>query len=183
MMLTEDPFVIMAPEVGVDEFARLQQRVMTSSAADAPSAQLPPVHAPAVARLHGFDQDDRPVLSALSVSPGELVTSRTTVSLKRAMIGHQVLVVFENGDVRLPIITGVLQKVEPDGHHGVREPGMSVVADGDCCEIQAEREIVLRCGEASITLTRSGKVIIEGHYILSRSRGYNKIKGAAIDIN
>jgi hypothetical protein len=49
--------------------------------------------------------------------------------------------------------------------------------------IEAEREIILKCGEASITLTRAGKVIIRGNYILSRSTGYNKIKGAAIDIN
>jgi len=42
---------------------------------------------------------------------------------------------------------------------------------------------VLRCGDASITLTRAGKVVIQGNYILSRSSGYNKIKGAAIDIN
>ena len=49
--------------------------------------------------------------------------------------------------------------------------------------IEADREVVLRCGDASITLTRAGKVIIKGSYILSRSSGYNKIKGAAIDLN
>jgi hypothetical protein len=49
--------------------------------------------------------------------------------------------------------------------------------------LTAEREMVLRCGEASITLTRAGKVIIKGAYIVSRSTGYNKIKGAAVDIN
>ena len=49
--------------------------------------------------------------------------------------------------------------------------------------LTAEREIVLKCGEASITLTRAGKVLIKGTYVLSRSSGYNKIKGAAVDIN
>jgi hypothetical protein len=63
-----------------------------------------------------------------------------------------------------------------------RQP-VAVQADGDRYEISAEREIVLRCGDSSITLTRAGKVIIKGNYILSRSTGYNKIKGAAIDIN
>jgi hypothetical protein len=43
--------------------------------------------------------------------------------------------------------------------------------------------VVLRCGDASITLTQAGKVIIRGNYIVSRSSGYNKIKGAAVDIN
>ena len=49
--------------------------------------------------------------------------------------------------------------------------------------MDAEREIVLRCGDSSITLTRAGKVIIKGKYILNRSSGYNKIKGAAVEIN
>jgi hypothetical protein len=63
------------------------------------------------------------------------------------------------------------------------EPGVAISVDGERHLIEAEREIVLRCGDASITLTRAGKVIIKGNYILSRSSGYNKIKGAAIDIN
>ena len=60
---------------------------------------------------------------------------------------------------------------------------VSVQADDDRFVLSAEREIVLRCGDASITLTRAGKVLIKGTYILSRSSGYNKIKGAAVDIN
>ena len=37
--------------------------------------------------------------------------------------------------------------------------------------------------EPDITLTRSGKIIIKGSYIVSHSTGCNKIKGAAVDIN
>ena len=47
----------------------------------------------------------------------------------------------------------------------------------------AESEIVLRCGEASITLTRAGKVLIRGTYLLSRSSGVNRIKGGSVQIN
>jgi uncharacterized protein (DUF2345 family) len=60
---------------------------------------------------------------------------------------------------------------------------VSAQVDDQRVVLSAEREIVLRCGEASITLTRAGKVIIKGAYILSRASGYNKIKGAAVDIN
>ncbi len=60
---------------------------------------------------------------------------------------------------------------------------MAIDADGERVLVTAEREIVLRCGEASLTLTRAGKVLIKGKYIVSRSSGYNKIKGAAVDIN
>ena len=60
---------------------------------------------------------------------------------------------------------------------------MSIKADNDRFVVSAEREIVLQCGDASITLTRAGKVLIRGNYVLSQATGYNRIKGAAIDIN
>jgi hypothetical protein len=41
----------------------------------------------------------------------------------------------------------------------------------------------LRCGKSSITLTRAGKVLIEGEYISSRSSGVNRIKGGSIQLN
>jgi hypothetical protein len=50
-------------------------------------------------------------------------------------------------------------------------------------ELVAEKEIVLRVGDASITLTRAGKIILRGTYVLSRSSGVNKIKGGSVQIN
>ena len=60
---------------------------------------------------------------------------------------------------------------------------MPVRIDGERLVLQAEREIELRCGDASLVLTRAGKVILRGNYVVSRSRGVNKIKGAWVDIN
>jgi hypothetical protein len=48
---------------------------------------------------------------------------------------------------------------------------------------EAGKEIVLRCGDASITLTRAGKILIKGAYVLSRSSGVNRIQGGAVEIN
>lgn len=56
-------------------------------------------------------------------------------------------------------------------------------ADGRRVEIKAENEIVLRCGESSITLTKSGKIILRGAYVLSRSTGVNRIQGGSVQIN
>lgn len=42
---------------------------------------------------------------------------------------------------------------------------------------------MLRCGKASITLTRSGKIILRGTYISSRSSGVIRIKGGSVQIN
>jgi len=145
-----------------------------------PGDAFPP---PTVGRLHGFDLLDQPLISNVAVRAGELLTARTTVPLRRAMIGRDVLVVFDRGDAESAIIIGVIHADALDHGAAPPAPDVAIQVDGERRVIEAEREIVLRCGEASITLTRAGKVIIKGNYILSRSTGYNKIKGAAIDIN
>lgn len=49
--------------------------------------------------------------------------------------------------------------------------------------ITAAKQLTLRCGESSITLTAAGKIIIRGKYIVSRSSGVQRIKGGAVQIN
>ncbi|CAN7471957.1 DUF6484 domain-containing protein [Pseudorhodoferax sp. LjRoot39] len=139
--------------------------------------------APAIGRLQGFDQLDQPMLVGLSACPGQVVAARSIVPLRRAMVGREVLVLFAEGNLQSPVVVGVVEARALREAKTAPESGVTMVADGERHLIEAEREIVLRCGDASITLTRAGKVIIQGNYILSRSRGYNKIKGAAIDIN
>ena len=60
---------------------------------------------------------------------------------------------------------------------------VAVERDGERLTLTADREIVLRCGKASLTLTRAGKVLIRGAYLLSRSSGVNRIKGGSVQIN
>jgi hypothetical protein len=132
--------------------------------------------------LHGFDLKDAPVLGGFARSPGELIVARSAVPLRHDQVGATVLVLHEEGDWARPIVVGVLQGDAQDALP-VMAARFDVLADGERLTLSAEREIVLRCGEASITLTRGGKVVIKGSYVLSRSTGYNKIKGAAVDIN
>ena len=49
--------------------------------------------------------------------------------------------------------------------------------------IEAGDEITLKCGEASITITRDGKIVIRGEHILSRAKGTQRIKGGSVAIN
>ncbi|HZF81095.1 MAG TPA: DUF6484 domain-containing protein [Rubrivivax sp.] len=176
--LQDDPFVTLSHASAAEEapFEALKQRPVQ------PSVQLPGL-APALARLQGFDLLERPLVGALHAAPGGVFPARTTVALKRAMLGREVLVVFEDGAIDRPVIVGVIEPHPLQEDPPAPAPDFKVLADGERHIIEAEREIVLKCGEASITLTRAGKVIIRGSYILSRSTGYNKIKGAAIDIN
>jgi hypothetical protein len=55
--------------------------------------------------------------------------------------------------------------------------------DGRRVKIIARDEIVLECGEASITLRRNGRIIIKGTYVETSSEGTNRIKGGQVRIN
>jgi len=49
--------------------------------------------------------------------------------------------------------------------------------------LEAEQEVVLRCGDASITLRRDGKVVLRGAYVETRAKGLNRIRGGSVKIN
>jgi hypothetical protein len=109
-------------------------------------------------------------------SVGCPVAARTTTTLNPTAVGGEVVLLFEDGDPARPIVVGVVRPAK-------ETPGVTAEMDGERVLISADREIVLRCGEASITLTRAGKVLIRGTYVVSRSSGANRIKGAAVEIN
>jgi hypothetical protein len=149
-----------------------------------PAGQATLIAGVAVARFAGFDLEDRALVTDLPQRPGQIVAARSTVPLRVAMIGAQAVVMFDEGDATRPLILGLIQEHGESGRTASAAPQQwEAEADGERCLIAAEREIVLRCGDASITLTRAGKVIIRGNYIVSRSSGCNKIKGAAVEIN
>jgi hypothetical protein len=175
----DDPFEPPVVEEEQDAFATLAARSVSTLPAEPRPVEHPPA---ATARLHGFDLDERPLIVGIADVPGEILPARSTVALRRSDVGSEVVLLFEEGDARRPIVVGVLQPGAA-GRSATPAPTVSVQADDERVVITAEREIVLRCGEASITLTRAGKVLIKGTYVLSRSSGYNKIKGAAVDIN
>jgi hypothetical protein len=62
-------------------------------------------------------------------------------------------------------------------------PAPVVSVDGERIRLRASQELILECGQAKVTLTRAGKVIIDGAYVSSRSTGVNRLKGATVDVN
>lgn len=105
---------------------------------------------------------------------------RTAVPLSPADIGCEVILAFIDGAPEQPVVVSRLAESAADR---ASPSSLDLQVDGERLLVTAGKEIVLRCGEASITLTAAGKVLIKGTYVLSRSSGYNKIKGAAVDIN
>ena len=177
MTRAKAPLEITLNDQAADEFTRLTQKPAAVSAPPAPATNA------STAVLHGFALDDRPLLTGVHGLPGEVVTAMTTVPLTREQCGSTVVCVFDQGDLRRPIVVGVLCHSGHSAATSAAEPHVTVTADEERLVLSAEREVTLRCGDASITLTRAGKVVISGTYVVSRSSGYIKIKGAAVDIN
>ncbi len=127
----------------------------------------------------GFE-DGRPRVIFPDCPNEEGTIARSTETIDLTDIGKEVVLMFENGDPHRPIVIG---KMQPSSPPDEISPKVSVVLDGDRVLLQADREIVLKCGKASITLTRAGKILIRGAYLLSRSSGVNRIKGGSVQIN
>ncbi len=85
-----------------------------------------------------------------------------------------VALLFEAGDPTLPLIVGFVQA--PGTEREVKVDGKRVVLTG-------EEEIELRCGEASISLKKNGRLEIRGAYVETRAKGTNRIKGGSVQIN
>jgi hypothetical protein len=134
-------------------------------------------------RLVALGGADRTPLVMFAGQPSSAaVAARSTIDLHGAHIGRQVVLVFDGADPAKPIILGVIRG---DGDRSaVHAAGnVDVSADGERMIVTAKEQLVLRCGEASVTLTKAGKVLIQGTHVLSRSSGVNRIKGGSVQLN
>jgi uncharacterized protein DUF6484 len=145
---------------------------------DAPHNSTARLDGVVIGVLLGFAPDGAPLVDFPGNRRDGAVASRATVALSLDEIGREVALLFEGGDPTQPLLIGAI--VHPERK---ASPRVSVYRDGERLEFTARHEIALRCGAASITLTRAGKVLIRGAYVSSRSSGVNRIKGGAVHIN
>lgn len=114
-------------------------------------------------------------------TPARLLAAVTLPALQAAAATRQpVALVFERGDPTLPLITGLVQSPSPSSASSTSSEAR---IDGKRVVITGEEEVELRCGEASITLSKSGKLVIRGAYVETRAKGTNRIKGGSVQIN
>lgn len=133
--------------------------------------------------------------------------ARSTVALSAAELRlaceqqQSVVLLFERGDPRLPIVVGLLQAIpsdaatapllqarpgpEPLGRSSQPDGAFRLEArlDGRTVVLAAEEEIRLCCGRSSITLRADGQIEIRGAQLLSHAGGVNRIRGGVVRIN
>ena len=132
-----------------------------------------------VGQIAGVDDTGFPKVDFDLNTSNAPVLALSTIAIDKDAIGREVALMFEQGDPRKPIVMGLMWSPDVKPNSEV----LDVRADRKRVEISAEHEIVLRCGEASLTLTKAGKIILRGKYVLSRSSGVNRIKGGSVQIN
>ena len=137
------------------------------------------------------------------------LAARTVMALDQRALDEAIAVrrtavlLFENGDPRLPIVVGLVAAepgasllgallapalapapapVTPTAAAAPVEP-LDARVDGKRVVIEGQQEVVLKCGEASITLKRDGKLILRGAYVETHAKGVNRIKGGSVKIN
>lgn len=142
-----------------------------------------------IGTIADFSSEGRPRVNIPSADGVGLHEARSCVRLGAEDVGRSVVVVFEERCLDKPIIVGTLSGSddwtagEMDLPADVATNPVTVDLDGRRVELSAKEEIVLRCGKASITLTRAGKVLIRGAYVSSHSTSVNRIKGGSVEIN
>jgi hypothetical protein len=126
----------------------------------------------------------------------------STFPLKKIHLSRQVALLFNQGDLSQPIVTGLIHsplQAMLDNYEEEQGAQVSktdkqielaaslkvddVCIDGKTITFEAKNEMVFRCGQSSITLTKEGKVLIRGKYLLNRSSGVNRIMGGSVQVN
>lgn len=175
--------------VDTDSGRELMQAVLAKPRKIAPleAAKDERINGVVIGTLSEVSKDGQATVHYPGIPTGKALPAVSTGDLGHRQSGQEVALGFVNGDPASPIILGLIQKTG-EQHRSApaqspEEQNVNVHLDGERLTLSAEREIVLKCGESSITLTRAGKVILKGAYLSTHSTGLNRIKGGSVQIN
>lgn len=160
-----------------------------------PTPEGPRILAHRVGWIAGIDTGA--LLVDFSGNPRGPLRARTTVALapeaamQAVALRQEAVLAFDDGDPALPIVVGLVQPPLPtmidlvlnDLAASAAPAPQVAILDGKRVVLEGEDEVVLRCGEASITLRRNGKIVLRGIYVESHAAGTNRIKGGSVRIN
>ena len=152
--------------------------------------------------LTGINEQGQPLVNFQETISDAPVIALSTVAINQRQIGRQVALLFAEGNPEKPVIMGLIHSAldamienfevlvenetapEQDRDNTEAAPQIDdVTLDGKRVVVEGKEEVVLKCGDASITLTKAGKILIRGKYLLSRSTGVNRILGGSVQVN
>jgi hypothetical protein len=162
--------------------ARIQPDESDRSA-DSSASSIESTDTIVIGTIVGFHSDGNAPLVVFRGQQGTGgIVARATIDLHGAHVGLQVVLAFESNDRRRPIVMGALQDESVKRVRDTKNV-IEVDVDGERLVVKAREQLVLQCGKSSITLTRAGKILIQGAYVANRSSGVMRISGGTVQIN
>ena len=134
-----------------------------------------PVGSTVLGKLTGLAGDGAAHVTFAGATGQHTMSARSIVDLELHFVGRDVVLFFADETWHDPIILGVVHGARPGEKPDVESTRVSVISDGERLTLSAAREIELKCGQASLTLTRAGKIVVRGTNLLSRATGVNRI--------
>jgi hypothetical protein len=100
---------------------------------------------------------------------------------------QEAALLFADGEGERPILLALLRSATPNLDAALAVPlpagARDARVDGRRVEIEGAEEVVLRCGRASLTLQRDGRVVLRGVNVVSQADQVHKVRGGKVQIN
>ena len=150
------------------------------------TTQAPAPDATHRAKILAWGDDGYPVIrlatAPSAVMSAELATSVTDADIDGAIAqASDAVVIYAEDSTQRPVILAVLRG--PRGTQSVQDQRFTVVDDAGRTVVDAEQELVLRCGDAMLSLRADGKIKIRGLDVITRARRTHRITGGVVLIN
>jgi hypothetical protein len=137
--------------------------------------------------LRGLDAEGRPIFQPEGSEERVPVAIGTELSdgviVRAARRERRAIVVRTADEAPRWILIGLVRDRVGEKAREAKPGRLEVTVDGEKVKLEAEHDIELKCGQASITLRYDGRIEVRGTHILSASRGPNRVKGATIALN
>lgn len=165
------------------------------------------IHGIVLGYIIEFQADGQVALSVPSFGIERLL-ARPVCAVQSLQIGAMAALMFEQGDtsralllgpMALPNVATIDKRIEnpteaslPNLHvpaqqqeeeHAAPAHAQTALVNQQRIVIEADQELELRCGAASILLTADGRILSRGSYISSHATATQRVRGASVQIN